>query len=331
MPTTSATTSAVLLMAYGTPETPEQAEAYFTHIRGGRVPSPEAVAHLRARYARIGGSTPLLRVTRDVAAKLEAQLEAEGLPRRVYVGMKHWHPYIADTMREMRADGVRDVLALALAPHYSRMSVGAYHHTVVETNRALGEPFAIRGVDRWHDRAEFGAMMAGLVEAGLSRFPADRRASVAVVFTAHSLPVRIRTWDDPYERELLGSAGSVAARVGLGRWHFAWQSAGGTAEPWLGPDILDYLDELRADGVRDVLQVPIGFVSDHLEVLYDIDIEARERARALGMTLERTELPNARPELVRTLAAVVHAAHGDGALSPATTTPVATPVTMGAA
>ncbi len=296
---------AVLLMAYGTPATLDQVGAYFTHIRGGRPPSPEAVANLRERYERIGGTTPLLQITTDVAARLEASLTAEGRLRRVYVGMKHWHPHIADAMRVMRDDGVRDVTAVVLAPHYSRLSVGAYRHEVDEAQRALGNPFNIRFVERWHAIPEFLDMMAELVRAGLARFPAESRAGVLVVFTAHSLPVRIRDWADPYENELRESSREVAARVGLSDWRFAWQSAGGTGEPWIGPDILDYLDTLHGAGVRQVLQVPIGFLSEHLEILYDIDIEAKDKAASLGMTLHRTELPNASPALVRTLAAVV--------------------------
>ena len=296
---------AVLLMAYGTPTSLDQVGAYFTHIRGGREPSPEAVAHLRGRYERIGGTPPLLRITTDLAARLAANLEAEGRPQRVYVGMKHWHPYITDVMRVMRDDGVRDITAVVLAPHYSRLSVGAYRREVDDTQRALGHPFSIRFVDRWHAFPQFLDMTAALVHRGLTQFPPELRASVAIVFTAHSLPVRIREWDDPYEAELLQSSAAVAHRLGRSDWRFAWQSAGGTSEPWIGPDILDYLETLRTEGVRQVLQVPIGFVSDHLEILYDIDIEAKTKAATLGLTLHRTELPNAGLDLVRTLTTVV--------------------------
>ena len=299
---------AVLLMAYGTPATLDQVGAYFTHIRGGRQPSPEAVAHLRARYERIGGTARLLHITTALAAGLATRLAAEGRPQRVYVGMKHWHPYIADVMRTMRDDGVRDLTAVVLAPHYSRLSVGAYRRAVDDAQHALGNPFNIRFVERWHAVPEFLDMMAGLVRDGLARFPAESRQSVSVVFTAHSLPVRIREWGDPYERELLESSRAVAERVGLSDWRFAWQSAGGTSEPWIGPDILDYLDTLHSEGVRLVLQVPIGFLSEHLEVLYDIDIEATDKAATLGMTLHRTELPNASPALVGALAAIVASA-----------------------
>ncbi len=319
--------AAVLLMAYGSPDYAEQAGAYFTNIRGGREPSPEAVAHLRHRYERIGGTTPLLRITRALAGRLEQRLAAEGMACRVYVGMKHWHPFIADTMRQMRDDGVQSVTAIALAPHYSRLSVGAYRQAVEEAHQHLGCPFTIRFVERWCDRPEFAAMMARLVAGGLRRFPLERRDRVTVVFTAHSLPLRIREWDDPYERDLRDSSAVVARRVGLSDWRFAWQSAGGTREPWLGPDILEALEAWRAEGVTEVLQVPIGFVSEHLEILYDIDVEAKEKARSLGMTLERTELPNARASLVRTLAAVVRGATADVAVQRRLPEPALVPAT----
>lgn len=301
-------TDAVLLMAYGTPERLEDVGPYFTHIRGGREPSPEAVAHLRARYERVGGGTPLLRITQQVRERLEHALANAGMPKRVYVGMKHWHPYIAESMREMQADGVDRVIALALAPHYSRMSVGAYRHAVEETQKELGDAFELCFVNHWHTEPAFLAMMRRLVTDALARFPASERDDVFVVFTAHSLPVKIREWNDPYEAQLLESAKAVAESLGLNRWRFGWQSAGGTREPWIGPDILDVLDTLKSEGAKNVLQVPIGFVADHLEVLYDIDIEAKGKANELGMRLERTELPNARPEFIATLVDVVKGA-----------------------
>jgi protoporphyrin/coproporphyrin ferrochelatase len=307
----------VLLMAYGTPAQPDQVEAYFTHIRGGRTPGADAVANLRARYDAVGGQTPLLAITDAVRDGLQAQFDRAAPGRyRVYAGMKHWHPFIADVMRDMAADGIRDVVAVALAPHYSRISIGGYRRAVDAAQEALGHPFQIRFVDCWHLQPEFLDLMADHVRAGLAQFPAERRGDVRVVFSAHSLPVRIREWGDPYEAQLLASSQAVAERAGLRDWRFAWQSAGGTGEPWLGPDILDYLETLHAEGVRDVLQAPIGFVSDHLEILFDIDIEAQERASALGMTLRRTALPNATPAFIATLAAVVAAAEA-GALPPA--------------
>ena len=296
---------AVLLMAYGTPDTLDAVEPYYTHIRGGRTPSPEAVANLRARYERIGGTTPLLDLTRAVQDRLTERFAADGDPRRVYVGMKHWHPYIAETVAAMAADGVRRATALVLAPHYSRISIGGYRKYLEQANAELAAPVDLNLVERWGAEPEFIAMMASLVRDGLQPFGGS---DVTVVFTAHSLPVRIREWQDPYEAELLESSRLAAEAAGISGWRFAWQSAGATGEPWIGPDILEYLATLAAEGVRNVLQVPIGFVADHLEVLYDIDVEARDRAAALGLKLRRTRLPNADPRFIDVLAAVIRRA-----------------------
>lgn len=296
---------AVLLMAYGTPGRLEDVAEYYTHIRGGRRPSDDAIANLQERYRAIGGTTPLGTITEAVRAGLERELASEGRAQRVYVGMKHWHPFIAETMKAMRDDGIRQVTAVALAPHYSRLSVGAYRHAVEEAQRELGNPFDITFIDRWHDEPSFIAMMADRVRTALARLSPRQRSSCVVVFTAHSLPERIREWGDPYERTLTESSGAVADAAGLIDWRFAWQSAGGSSEPWIGPDILDYLETLAGQGFKTVVQVPIGFVSDHLEILYDIDVEAVQTARVLGMHLIRTELPNASPEFIRVLSSVV--------------------------
>jgi protoporphyrin/coproporphyrin ferrochelatase len=292
-------------MAYGTPENAEDILPYYTHIRHGRAPSDEAVANLAARYAAVGGRTPLRALTEKVAREVEREVALQGKEQRVYVGMKHWHPFIGDTVRRMASEGVRHVTAIVLAPHYSRMSIGDYRKYVDEANEALPRPLNVRFIESWHARTEFIEMMAQLVSDAMAHFPADRRDHVMTVFTAHSLPRKIRQWNDPYEKELLESSGAVAERAGLSRWRFAWQSAGQTGDPWLGPDIQEYLETLHAEGVDDVLQVPIGFVADHLEVLYDIDIEAKQKAASLGMTLRRTELPNARPELIRAVVAAI--------------------------
>lgn len=296
---------AILLMAYGTPDTLDAVEPYYTHIRGGRTPPPEAVANLRARYERVGGTTPLLELTRAVQERLGARFAAAGDPRPVYVGMKHWHPYVAETVATMAADGVRRATAIVLAPHYSRISIGGYRKYLEQANAELATPVDVRVVERWGAEPEFIAMMAALVREGLEPFHGD---DVTVVFTAHSLPVRIREWQDPYEAELLESSRLAAEAAGVTGWRFAWQSAGATGEPWIGPDILEYLGTLAAEGVRNVLQVPIGFVADHLEVLYDIDVEARDRAASLGMHLRRTRLPNADPRFIDVLAAVIRRA-----------------------
>jgi len=292
----------ILLLAYGSPETPDDVEPYFRHIRGGRAPSAEAVADLRRRYALIGGRTPLRAITTETATAVQAALDARAPGEyRTYVAMKHWHPFIGDVIPRMAADGVRRVIAIVLAPHYSSMSVGGYRQYVEEAIAKLDAPMDLTFIESWHLEPAFLGLMAGRVRDGLAEFPEGDRSETCVVFSAHSLPVRIRTWDDPYEAQLLASSEAVARETGLRGWRFAWQSAGHTGEPWLGPDIVDYLETLHAEGVRDVLSVPIGFVCDHLEVLYDIDHEAADKAAALGMTLRRTRMPNATPELIAVL------------------------------
>ncbi len=291
-------------MAYGTPQTPDEVEGYFTHIRGGRTPSAEAVRNLRERYMRVGGKTPLLEITNQVASKLEERLRRGGGDFNVYAGMKHWHPFIGDVMERMARDGVKQVVAFALAPHCSLISLGGYRKAVDEAQQRLGHPFDIPYVKCWHHNETWRDFMAGLVCEGLQQFPESVRDDVTVVFSAHSLPERIRTWDDPYERQLLESSEDVARRAGVREWRFAFQSAGHTGEPWLGPDIVDFLETLRGEGVERVLSVPIGFVSDHLEILFDLDIEAKEKAEELGMTYRRTQMPNARDAFIEALASV---------------------------
>jgi len=296
----------VLLLAYGSPDTPDDVEPYFRHIRGGRAPSPEAVENLRHRYELIGGRTPLLSITTETARRLQAALDARAPGEyRTYVAMKHWHPFIGDVIPRIAADGVRRLIAIVLAPHYSRMSVGGYRQYVEDAIAKLDVSVDLTFVESWHLEPEFISLIAGRVREGLAAFPEGERDETRVVFSAHSLPVRIRTWDDPYEAQLIASCDAVARDVGLDTWRFAWQSAGHTGEPWLGPDIVDYLETLHGQGVRNVLSVPIGFVCEHLEVLFDIDHEAAEKAAALGMTLRRTPMPNATPELIAVLEQLV--------------------------
>ena len=304
--TTRAGPTGVLLLAYGSPDTLDEVEPYFRHLRGGRPVSPEAVAHLRHRYELIGGRTPLRTITTETASALQLALDARAPGEYgTYVAMKHWHPYIGDVIPRIAADGVRRLIAIVLAPHYSRMSIGGYRQYVEDAAAKLGTPMDVTFVDSWHLQPEFIALMGDRVSEGLSQFPEIDRGDALVLFSAHSLPVRIRTWDDPYEAQLRASCEAVAARARLARWRFAWQSAGGTGEPWLGPDIVDYLDVVGAEGVRNVLSVPIGFVCEHLEVLFDIDHEARQKADTLGITLRRTRMPNATPELIAVLDAIV--------------------------
>jgi protoporphyrin/coproporphyrin ferrochelatase len=279
--------TAVILMAYGSPERPEDIPAYFEDIRGGRPVRPEAVEALTERYRRIGGRSPLNEITEAQRAALERETD---LP--VFVGMKHWHPWIADAVDAALADGAERIVALVLAPHYSRMSIGGYRDRL-ET--ALDGRAKLAFVESWHDHEPYLDLLADRV----------RGTDAHVVFTAHSLPERILADGDPYRDQLLETSRLVAERAGVERWSFAFQSESQTGEPWLGPDILDELDALHEQGVRKVLVAPVGFVSDHLEILWDIDVEAREKAAELGLELDRIESLNVDPAFIRALADLV--------------------------
>ena len=276
----------MLCMAYGSPEGDAGIESYFTHIRGGLAPSPEALEHLRQRYRAIAGS-PLTAITRAQAEALAGEL---GVP--VYVGMKHAPPFIADGVAKARAAGTFRLIGLPLAPHYAEMSVGAYLTAI--RKEWQGELIFVRG---FHDHPAFVAAVRGLVEEARRGFDPE-----LVIFTAHSLPARIEREGDPYRERLLESSRLVAEAASVPAWEFAFQSASTTGEPWLGPTLDERLAQITA---RRVLVCPIGFVADHLEVLYDIDIEAMEKARARGIELRRTQSFNARPEFIRALGAIV--------------------------
>lgn len=296
---------AVLLMAYGTPSGPEAVEPYLRHMRGGRPPEPAAVADLQRRYDAIGGS-PLATITWAQAEGVEAEL---GRRRagvfRVWVGMKHAPPYIEEAAAAIRADGVPNVVAMVLAPHYSRLSVEGY---LSRARASLADPPPgprLATVAGWHLEPGFIGWLAervGEALAGLSA--ADRQASL-VVFTAHSLPERTRAMGDPYPDGLPATAAAVAARLGLPRWTVAWQSAAQTGEPWLGPDLESVIAGAASEGVRAVVVCPAGFAADHLEVLYDIDIVAAHQAAGLGVRLVRPPSPNADPGFCALLADIV--------------------------
>ncbi len=288
----------VLLMAYGTPATLDEVEAYFTHIRGGRTPSVEAIKELRARYQRIGGTSPLQTITASQAGKLAEALRTRRRAMPVFVGMKHAPPFIADAVHAMVGAGIRSAVALALAPHYSRISVAAYFSAAAEAAAACG--IALRTIQSWHDHPAFIHAVTSRLQAAMLG-----ATSPAVIFTAHSLPERILTWGDPYPEQLRRTCELVAAASGLATWRFAYQSASHTGEPWLGPDLLDSLAALAREGKREVVVCPIGFVADHLEVLYDIDVEAQETALELGLRLTRTASLNDSADFITMLADLI--------------------------
>jgi ferrochelatase len=282
---------AVVLMAYGSPERLADVPAYYADIRGGRPIAPEQLADLVDRYRRLGieESNPLNEITERTRAELERQLD--GIP--VFTGMKHWTPHIADAAHAALAGGAQRIVGLVLAPHYSKLSIAGYRE---QLERAVDGDAELRFVDSWHDDPTFVDYVAGLV----------RGTTAHLIFTAHSLPARVKEMGDPYEAQLLETSRLVAEVAGLGdAWSFSYQSESPTGEPWLGPDILDHLEELHARGVDDVLVCPIGFVSDHLEIRWDIDIEAQEKAAELGMKLARVEMPNDDPRFVAGLARIV--------------------------
>lgn len=298
--------TAVLLMAYGTPNSPDDVEPYYTDIRGGRKPSPELLHELKARYERIGGRTPLLEITRAQAQGVQDVL---GEDYCVYVGMKHWHPYLADAVNEIAQNKHKRVIALALAPHYSKFSIDGYAQRVRAAMENSGATFDVTFVQSWNDEPLYIASLAERMEQARQQFKRNDWKNIRVIFSAHSLPERILQGGDPYPQELRETCELAAAQLGLAKdgWRFAYQSAGRTGEKWLGPDILDTLDTGAQQGHKQVMIAPVGFVADHLEILYDIDVECAARAAALGIEMHRIPSANATPLFVQAVAAVVKA------------------------
>jgi protoporphyrin/coproporphyrin ferrochelatase len=284
--------SAVVLMAYGSPERLADVPAYYADIRGGRPIAPEHLADLVERYRRLGieDSSPLNAITEQTRAALEAEL---GQP--VFTGMKHWTPRIADAVESAVSSGAEQIVGLVLAPHYSALSIAGYRE---QLESALAGRAELRFVESWHDEPGFVELLADRV----------RDTDAHVVFTAHSLPARILETGDPYRDQLLETSRLVADAADLSEWSFSFQSESPTGEPWLGPDILDHLEALRQQGVERVLVCPVGFVSDHLEIRWDLDVEAQEKAGELGLQLERIEMPNSDTRFIGALGLIVRRA-----------------------
>jgi len=297
------TEAAVLLMAYGTPGSPEEVEAYYTDIRRGNPPSPELLADLVRRYEAIGGTSPLAERTRAQADGLARALD-ERAPGEVgvTVGLKHAEPKIEAAVDGLVAAGVRRIVGLVLAPHYSAGSVQQYLDRARARAAAVDPGVEVRGIESWHLEPAYLDFLAAGVRDGLARLPGKTK----VLFTAHSLPQRVVAGGDPYADQLRETAEAVAGRVGLvpwSTWAVAWQSAGRTPEPWIGPDVLEVLRDLAATGrAEGVLVCPCGFVADHLEVLYDLDLEARSVAEGLGLAFARTAVVNDDPAVLGALA-----------------------------
>jgi len=288
----------LLVMAYGGPDRIEDVEPYILDVRNHRPTAPALIAEMRARYARIGGRSPILERTRAQASALENALLGMGIDCRAWTGMRHWHPYIGDTLRSMEAADVRRAVGLVMAPHFSRMSIGAYVQKVQEAKTGI----EVRVIASWHLMQEYLATVLELVERAARRFPEPVRARVPVVFTAHSLPERILGEGDPYATQFAETVEALRAKLDGRACHAAWQSAAHTGEPWLGPDAAAILDNLAAAGEKNVIIAPIGFTCEHVEILYDVDIEYREHAASVGMRMERIDMLNDHPLMMRGLA-----------------------------
>ncbi|WP_426448694.1 ferrochelatase [Paenibacillus sp. S-38] len=301
-------TVGVLVMSYGTPENLEGIEAYYTHIRRGHPPTAEQLEDLRSRYeAIVGGVFPLRENTDRQVQALEERLNEKYPDIRFvcYQGLKHAAPFIEDGVEKMVQDGVKEAVGIVLAPHYSVMSVGGYIKRAKEKAEELGLPISF--VQSYHLHPALIEALTVRVEEALEKFGEGAKERVQVVFTAHSLPEKILEMKDPYPDQLLATSKAIAEQVGLSRWQFGWQSAGQTGVPWLGPDILDVMKTLREEGeTKEVLVCPVGFVSDHLEVLYDLDIEAQKTAHELGLHLERTRSLNTDPLYMEALSDSVY-------------------------
>lgn len=280
----------------------EEIEAYYTDIRRGRKPPPELLAEVIERYEAVGGKTPLLKVSRAQAASLQKAL---GPHFQVFLGMKHWHPYIRNTVTEMRDAGITRAVGVVLAPHFSRGSVGEYAERVANAKEQLLYDLDITIVESWHLNPHYLDAVEMHVRKALEAF--DNRQSITLIFTAHSLPERAVAEGDPYQHQLMATSRALADRLGLDddRWRFSFQSAGRTQEPWLGPDLVTTINHLADQGMQNLLVVPIGFISDHLEIFYDIDREAKDVAQSRDVSLERIQSLNDDPNLISALEDVV--------------------------
>ena len=293
---------AVFLMALGGPDSLESVEPYLVDLRGGRPTSAELVEEIRERYRATGGRSPVLDITRSLAGKLEARRTV-----RVFVGLRHWHPFIAETWREVVAYAPDRVIGICMAPQYSSMTVAKYLEKLADARTDVGGgEIPVSAVKSWATHPGLIAGLAQRVLEALQRFPAGEQPAVPVLFTAHSLPERILHEGDEYPDEVRATVEAVAAQLPAGQpTTFAYQSQGRSPEPWLGPDVESTLDRLAGDGVSGVVIAPIGFLSDHVETLYDIDIEFAARADKLGLRLERMAMLNDADILADTLAALV--------------------------
>ncbi|MGM0838704.1 MAG: ferrochelatase [Bacillota bacterium] len=300
-------TMGLLVMAYGTPYKEEDLERYYTHIRRGRKPSDEMLQDLRDRYDAIGGISPLARITEDQANALGAHLNSiqDDIEFKVYLGLKHIEPFVEDAVQAMHNDGIKEAVSIVLAPHFSTFSVKSYNGRAKEEAEKIGGP-AIYSVESWYDEPNFlDYWVKGVKETFQSMDDAEREKAVLIV-SAHSLPEKILQMGDPYRDQLQETADLIAKGAGVDNYVIAWQSEGNTPDPWLGPDVQDITRSLHEEkGYTSFVYTPVGFVSDHLEVLYDNDIECKIVTDEIGAKYYRPEMPNTQPQFVDAMATVV--------------------------
>jgi protoporphyrin/coproporphyrin ferrochelatase len=289
----------VLLLAHGAPDRLEDIPAFLLNVRGGRKLPDAAVNEIIRRYGLIGGS-PLLRLTTS-----QAQGLAKRLGRPIYVGMRNWKPFISDAVGQIAADGVERVVALCLAPQNSRTSIGLYRRCLLEETERLAPQVRVVFIDNWHDHPGLVEAFRERVATALARVEAEAAGPVPVIFTAHSVPQKTIEDGDPYEQQVKETAALVARALGLEEYEVAFQSQGMTSEPWIGPTVESLIDRKAAQGRRHLLLAPVGFVCDHVEILYDIDVVFREYGKARGVTVHRTESLNDSSLFIEALAAIV--------------------------
>lgn len=296
----------VLIMAYGGPNSLAELPGYLADIRAGRPTTPEVLEEISHNYSMIGGKSPLLEITLRQIERVKEQLDPSLF--RVYLGMRHWAPWIEDVVGQMVEDGITHAVSLVLAPHYSKLSVAKYHGKIHDGLEMFHGNIQFEHIDSYHDAPLLIQALANRVRMGLDAWESDQQDQVHVVFSAHSLPVRIIKMGDPYDTQLRETANLVAAQAGLdaSRWSWSYQSAGRSPEPWLGPQLEDHLVDLAQQGIRNVVSIPVGFVSDHVEILFDIDIEAQKVAAQQGIRLVRPPALNEDPLYIQTLVDLIH-------------------------
>ncbi len=297
----------LLVMAYGTPNSIEDIEGYYTHIRHGRKPTPEMLDDLRTRYEAIGGISPLARITLDQAELLEEHLNQiqDEFEFSMYLGLKHNKPFIEDAVKKMYDDGIEEAVSIVLAPHFSTFSVKSYNGRAEEEAKKLGG-LKIRTIDSWYQEPKFIGYWADKIKQVFEQMPPVERDHAVLIVSAHSLPKKILQFGDPYPSQLQETADLISAQAGVKNVEIGWQSAGNTPEPWIGPDVQDLTRDLfEAHHYTAFVYAPVGFVCDHLEVLYDNDIECKTVTDQLGVSYYRPEMPNAKPEFIDCLATVV--------------------------